>query len=367
MRNLGYSSLLLTASLVVTSACSKKDESSGDTAAKKDDGGAKVDDKKTGDAGKAGGGTADVKTDAVKAPEQPTGGIAATATQLAAVGTPAAALALIPDQAQFILGLSVGSIMSSPFYKLAEAEMNADPEVQKMLTTVKDCGLDPNKLENVVVGIHTDENFVIVMVGEGLGEDQKAQCLLSKLQESAGEGTAGQVVTENGKKSIQFSKGRAYLVDGRTLALTTTAWDSALVSLMDGQGSPAVSNSKKDLFAKVNTNASMWGVATIPAELAGMAPMLGAPAEFASVQSVTGSLDLSTGAAVNVVAGFTSEDAAKSVTTQLQALLAEASKSSPELSSLSQTVKIEAAGTDVKVAMSASAEEMAKIQAAAPI
>ena len=357
MRNLGYPTFLLAASLVVTSACSKKDENSGDASAKKTDGGdAKVEDKKANEAG----GSGEVKA-------EPTGGLASTATKLAS-GVASNAIGLIPDQAEFIMGLSVGSIMSSPYYKLAEAELNQDPEVAKMLTMVKDCGLDPQKLESVVVGISQDENFVLVMVGEGLGEDAKAKCLIDGVQKSAGEGAAGEVATENGKKSIQFAKGRAYLVDGRTLALTTTAWDSALVSLIDGTGSSAIGNSKKDLFAKTNTGATMWGLANIPPELAGMAPMFGAPAEFASVKSVTWSLDLVDGAAINVLAGFASEDTAKSVTTQLQALLAEATKEAPpELSGMIKSVKIEAVGTDVKVAMSATAEEMAKLQAAAPI
>jgi len=96
--------------------------------------------------------------------------------------------------------------------------------------------------------------------------------------------------------------------------------------------------------------------------------MFGAPAEFASVKSVTGSMDLSSGAAINVLAGFGSEDTAKSVATQLQALVAEASKDAPaELAGVVKSVTIEAAGTDVKIAMSATAEELATIQAAAPI
>jgi hypothetical protein len=352
MRNLGYPTLLLAASLVVTSACSKKDESSGDSDKKTDGGDAKVEDKKAAD----GGGSA-----------EPTGGLASVATK-AASGAVSSGIALIPDQAELILGLSVGSIMSSPYYKLAEAELNQDPEGAKMLTMVKDCGLDPQKLESVVVGISQDENFVLVMVGEGLGEDAKAKCLIDGVQKSAGEGPAGEVATENGKKSIKYAKGRAYLVDGRTLAMTTTAWDSALVSLIDGTGSSAIGGSKKDLFAKTNTGATMWGLANIPPELAGLAPAFGAPAEFASVKSVTGSIDLVDGAAINVIAGFTSEDTAKSVVTQLQALItAASSEAPPEVAGMIKSVKIEAAGTDVKVAMSATAEELTKLQAVAPI
>lgn len=360
MRNLGYPTLLtrrpaaeclLAASLLVTTACSKKDESS-DSDKKADGGDAKVDDKKAADA-KSGGGS--------------TGGLASAATK-AATGATSSGIALIPDQAELIMGLSVGTIMASPYYKLAEAELNKDPEVAKMLTMVKDCGLDPQKLESVVVGISQDENFVLVMVGEGLGEDAKAKCLIDGVQKSAGKGAAGEVETTNGKKSLTYAQGRAYLVDGRTLAMTTTAWDGALVSLIDGTGSSAIGGSKKDLFAKTNTGATMWALANIPPELAGMIPMFGAPAEFASVKSVTGSIDLVDGAAINVSAGFTSEDAAKSVVTQLQALVAVATgEVPPEFAGVVKSLKIEAAGTDVNVALSATPDELAKLQAAAPL
>jgi hypothetical protein len=187
------------------------------------------------------------------------------------------------------------------------------------------------------------------------------------VQQQAGKsGEVGQVVEQDGRKTIQFSEGRAYLVDGRTLVLATTAWDSAVTSLIDGKGTPASTNSKKDLFAKVNTSASVWGVATIPAELAGMAPMFGAPAEFASVQSVVGSLDLTTGVSIDVVAGFNSAETASSLALQLKTLMTEGTQGAPaEVSGMVEKIKIEAVGTDVKIAMSATLDEITKIQAMA--
>jgi hypothetical protein len=370
MRFPGYSTLLLTASLVVAPACTKKDETSGETAAKKESGGGdevKTEDKKTDDGGAAkstGGGE--------KLGEQPAGaggGIVSAgsgAAKLAVGGFPSS-VTLIPDQAEFILGISVGSIMSSPIYALASAELAQDPDIQGVINILKNCNVDAAKLESIVVGAAKDENFVAVMIGEGVGEDANASCIIKGVQKQAGDPEIADVVTQDGKKMIQFTDGRAYLVDGRTLALATTAWEGALGELIDGKGTPAVSNSKKDLFAKVNGAASIWGVAVVPPELASMGAMFGAPAEISTVQTVTGSVDLSSGAAINMLAGFASEDAAKSVATWMQTMLGEATKDAPaEVAGVVKSVKIEAAGKDVTVAMTATMDDINKA-AAAPI
>ena len=360
MRTLGYSSLLLAASLVVAPACSKKEETSGDAAAAKKDGEAKDGDKKD----------AAAKTDEsapAKAEADPAGGVAAAAgdsAKLAAGGFPSA-ISLIPEQAQLIVGLSPKGITGSPVYAMMAKELENDSEFQDALSAFKDCGLTPDNFESVVVGLNMDENFVAVITGEGIGEDKNASCLIKNIQKQAGDAQIADVVTQDGKKLIQFTDGRAYLVDARTLAITTTAWESAVDGLVGGKGSSAASGSKKDLFAKVDGNATIWGVADVPAELAPMAALLGAPAEFSSVKQVTGSIDLSNGAAVKLLAGFASEDTAKSVHEQLTALLAEAKKEAPaEVSAIVDSVKFEAKGTDLTVSMSATMDDITKAQAA---
>jgi hypothetical protein len=371
MRFPRYSTLLLTTTLVVAPACTKTDEKSGDSAAQKDGGGGEVkpEDKKTD------GGGAEVKpTDNQQAKigeAKPTdaGGIVSAgsgAAKLAVGGFPSS-VTLIPDQAEFILGISLGSIMSSPLYALAAAELSQDQDIQGVLNIFKNCNLDPAKLESVVVGASKDENFVAVMIGEGVGEDANASCVIKGVQKQAGDPEIADVITQDGKKMIQFTDGRAYLVDGRTLALATTAWEGALGELIDGKGTPAASNSKKDLLAKVNGGASIWGVAVVPPEMAAMGAMIGAPAEFSSATTLAGSVDLSSGAAINMLAGFGSEDAAKAVATWMQTMLAEGTKDAPpELAGVVKSVKIEAVGKDVSLSMTSTMDDISKA-AAAPI
>lgn len=366
MRSLGYSTLLA-ASLVVAPACSKKDEASGDAAAK---------DAKAGEAGDAKAGEKQAEAPAVDQAKptveaKPIGeggllGAAATAAPIIVAGFPSS-IALIPDQAQFVVGLSPKSITGSPVYALAAAELAGDPDFQSALSTFKDCGLNPDTFESVVVGASMTEDFVAVIIGDGIGEDKNASCVIKNIQKLAGDAQVADVVTQAGKKLIQFTDGRAYLVDDRTLAIVTTAWESAVGELLDGKGTGAAAASKKDLFTKVNGAASVWGVADLPPEIVGMAPLLGAPPEFTDIKSVTGSIDMSSGAAVQALAVFGSADKAKSVASQLQAMLGLATgEVPPELGNVVKSIKIEAVGTDLKISMSATMDDINAAKAAAP-
>jgi hypothetical protein len=361
MRTLGYSTLLLATSLVVAPACSKKDETS--DAAAKADGGKEASKEETAKTGDTPAGDAK-PADAQPTPEGGLAGAAGGSAQLAAGGFPSA-ISLVPEQAQFVLGISPKGITGSPIYAMMAKELDNDPEFQKALSAFKDCGLDPATFESVVVGVSMDENFVAVITGAGIGEDKNASCVIKNIQKQAGDSQLAEVVNQNGKKLIQFTDGRAYLVDARTLAITTTAWEGTVDGLVGGTGTPAATGSKKDLFAKVDGSATIWGVADVPAELAGMAALFGAPSEFSSIKQVTGSVDLSSGAAVKMLAGFTSEATATKVTTQLQAMLAEAAKAAPaELAPMIGTVKIASAGADMTMSMSASMDDITKAQAA---
>lgn len=272
-------------------------------------------------------------------------------------GASADAVKLIPDEAEFIVGLNPKAITASEAYKSVQADIENEPDFKEMMTTAESCGVKPTEFDAIVVGANQAEDFVAVIVGDGIGEDDNAVCVIKAVQKASGEEEVAEVTKDGGKKIIQFTDGRAYLVNKNMLALATTAWEDKVGELIDGKGSPAVDNSKKDLYSKVDTKAAMWFLANIPPELAGMAAM--AAPEAAEVKTAAGSIDLSKGAAVNFVAGFDSEDKAKAVVTKLQELFDGVKGGAPkELAGVIESVKIEASGTDVKVSVSATTEEI---------
>jgi hypothetical protein len=281
-------------------------------------------------------------------------------------GANADAVKLIPDEAEFVVGLNPKAITGSEVYKQFSAEIEKEAEFKEAMSAFEECGLKPTEFDAVVVGANQAEEFVAVIVGDGIGEDDNASCVIKNIQKMSGEDEAADVTKEDGKKVIQFTDGRAYLVNKNMLALATTAWEDKVGELIDGKGSPAIENSKKDLYGKVDAKAAVWFIAEVPAELAGMAAM--AAPEASEVKNVAGSVDLSKGAAVDFVAGFDSEDKAKAVAEKVQGMFDGVKGEAPkELAGVVESVKIEASGSDVKFAVSASIDDINAVKEMAPM
>jgi hypothetical protein len=281
-------------------------------------------------------------------------------------GASADAVKLIPDEAEFIIGLSPKAITSSEAYKSISTELEAEEDYKEMISAFEGCGLKPTEFDAIVIGANQAEDFVAVIVGDGIGEDDNATCIIKALQKAAGDEEIAEVTKVDGKKVIEGTDARAYLVNKNMMAMATTAWQDKVGELIDGKGSPAIENSKKDLYGKVDTKAAMWFLADIPPELAGMAAM--AAPEAAEVKTAAGTIDLSKGAAVNFIAGFDSEDKAKAVAAKLQELFDSVKGEAPkELAGVVESTKIEASGTDVKVSVSATTDEITAAKSVAPL
>lgn len=281
-------------------------------------------------------------------------------------GASADAVKLIPDEAEFIIGLSPKAITSSEAYKSVSAEIEAEEDYKEMITAFEGCGLKPTEFDAIVIGANQAEEFVAVVVGDGIGEDDNAVCVIKALQKLGGDAEAAEVTKVDGKKVIEGTDARAYLVNKNMMAMASTGWQDKVGELIDGKGSAAIDNSKKDLYGKVDTKAAMWFLAAVPPDLASMAAM--AAPEAADVKTAAGTVDLSKGAAINLLAGFDSEDKAKAVAEKLQGLFDGVKGEAPkELAGMVESVKIEASGSDVKISVSATTEELTAAKAVAPI
>ncbi|MCA9681780.1 MAG: hypothetical protein KC431_23380 [Myxococcales bacterium] len=276
-------------------------------------------------------------------------------------GASADAVKLVPDEAEFIVGMNPKAITGSEVYKAFSEDMEKEDDYKEMMKVFEDCNLKPTEFDSVVVGATAKEDFVAVVVGAGVGKDENASCVIKGIQKMGGEEEAAEVSTNEGKKIIQFEDGRAYLVNDNMLALTTTSWETKIGELIDKKGTPAVENSKKDLFSKVDSKAAMWFVANVPAEVAGMGAMLGAP-EIADVKTAIGSVDLSKGVALNFVAGFGDEAKAKAVAEKINGMVTEMKNipDAKEFENVTNSLKIEAAGGDVNFAVSATMDDINK-------
>ena len=222
-------------------------------------------------------------------------------------GANAEAVKLIPDEAEMIIGMNPKAISESELYKAFGSEMEKESDFKEAMSAFKDCGLEPKNIEAVVVGVKaSSEDFVAIVGAEGIGKDETASCIIKNIQKMNGDEQVADVTKDSGHKIIQFTDGRAFLVNDNMLALATTSWEDKIGELIDGKGTPAIDNGKKDLYGKVDTKAAVWFLADVPSEMAGGAAML-AP-EATKVKTVIGSLDFSKGLAVDMVAGFGSAE-----------------------------------------------------------
>jgi hypothetical protein len=278
-------------------------------------------------------------------------------------GASADAVKLVPDEAEFIVGLNPKTITGSELYKQFSSEFEKEEDFKEAMSSFEECGLKPTEFDAVIVGANQAEDFVAVIVGDGIGEDDNASCIIKNIQKMSGEEEVADVTKEDGKKIIQFTDGRAYLVNNNMLALSTTAWEAKIGELIDGKGTPAIENSKKDLYGKVDSKAAVWFIADVPTELAGMAAA--AAPEATEVKTVVGTVDLSKGVAIDLIAGFPDEAKATATATKLQeAFDGLKGMAPPELGGVVESVKIEASGSDVKVGVSASMEDITAAKAA---
>lgn len=281
-------------------------------------------------------------------------------------GASADAVKLVPDEAEFIIGLSPKAIGESELYKSFAPEFEKEDDYKEMVAIFEDCGLKPFEFEAVVVGANQGGEFVAVIAGDSVGKKDEAVCVIKNVQKQAGDEQIADVVKEGGKNVINFTDGRAYLVNDNMLALATTDWQDAVGELIDGKGKPAIDNSKKDMMGKVDTKKAIWFVASVPAELAGMAAMAGP--EVTEVKTVAGSFDLSKGVAIEFVAGFEAEDKAKAAADKLQSLFDQAKGETPaDLKGMTESVKIEASGSDVKLSASASMDDVNAVKSQIPM
>ncbi len=273
-------------------------------------------------------------------------------------GASADAVKLIPDEAEMVIGMSPKAITSSEVYKQFGEEIEKEQDFKDAMKAFEDCGVNPKEFDALVIGVKaSSEDFVAVFVGAGVGKDDNASCAIKQIQKMNGDEEAADVTKDGGKKIIQFTDGRAYLVNDDMLAMATTAWQDKVGELIDGKGTPAIEGSKKDLYGKVDTKAAVWFFADVPAEMAGMAAM--AAPEASKVKTVAGSVDLSKGVALDMVAGFGSEDDAKAVAEMAQKTLTDFKPMIPAgMSGMVESIKIEAAGTDVKMAASATMDDI---------
>jgi hypothetical protein len=284
--------------------------------------------------------------------------IALAACNMAGGGAEAAKL--VPDGAKMIAGINVKALMTSKLYTDNKAMIEQDEDAKEALAAMKECNLDPEKLESAVIGADDKEHFVAVISGEGIGVEANLKCIGDKVKEKTGK-EPFVIEDKDGKKVLNMDGGEAFghLVSDKMLAVAHKDWDAQLLERIDGKGTAAVDGSLKDWYGKAPKDKHVWFAASSPA--AAGAGDLGPAAE---AKGVWGGLDLGDGLAIEVAAAFENAEKATSVAAEAQKGFDEV-KGMAGMIGVPQTVvdsvKIEAKDTDLSVTARATKEELDQI------
>lgn len=274
-------------------------------------------------------------------------------------GGAADAAKLIPDGAQMIAGINVKALMTSKLYTDNKEMFEKEEEAKEALAAMKECNLDPEKLDSAVIGGDDKEHFVAVITGEGIGVEANLQCMGDKIKEKTGE-DAWTIEDKDGKKVLNIDGGEAFghLVSDKMLAVADKEWDAKLLELLDGKGTAAVDGSLKDFYAKAPKDKHIWFAAQTPADAASD---LGPAGE---AKGAWGGIDLSSGLALEVGAAFENAEKATAVAGEAQKGFDEAKGMAGMIGipqTVVDTVKIEAKDADLNVSASATQEELDQI------
>lgn len=263
-----------------------------------------------------------------------------------------AALKFAPKTTSGVIALNVERVKGSPAYKAFMDMASKDSEFNEMLKMAKDkFGLDLEKdVSSLVIilpnNVH-EEQFIAIANGKF---DQK-KIAAAAVAEGGKETTiAGQPVIEapGGEKVAMAFVGSHAMIGTK---------DTVTAALSDG-GAMGAGISK--LIGSVDAGKDVWVALEIPAALKGLDPSL------KDINSLTASLDLSSGVGLKLAVDTASADQAKGLVEMANMGLAEAAKD-PSVAAMGLAAavgrtKISNSGSTINVDISITSAEVETIQ-----
>lgn len=295
-------------------------------------------------------------------PSGPTGAAGASAIAPAKGGLNRA-LAAMPKDSEFIIGLDFGKLRGSELFKKYAPMLmaKASGDLAKFKAT---CGFDPmEKLSGVIVGAKGRQMDQATIFVRGFERGPAMDCLKKR---EASEKAAGKpaVLTVDGDY-VEYTEDadpnealRMMWVDDQTALLIkagdATAGKDVLVAAAAAKDGDGLTGSKAftDLLAKTHTGSALWFVAKGDAPALSMAAMV-------KFKAIYGSVDVGAGINGEFRLWMSSADEAKSTAGELSKQL-EQVKSSPFGGMLSD-VSVKSDGEDVVTRVKLSQDQLTQI------
>lgn len=281
-------------------------------------------DKKTPAAGSAGSAGSATAAPGSAAPGSAAAGSAAPA-EAAGSGAvaPAAApatgdhLGLLPKDSEIVLGINVQQLQKSALWKqFVEPQMAKNADFVTKMQQFKDkCGFDPMaSITSVSAGLKAaGDNADGIVVFSGLDKTKSLTCLDKNKAEMEKDGTS--YTTDGDVTLIKNKKGEtvaAHFVNDTTLVMGVGALGNTAAVKAAAAGTSTLKSSPQfvDMYGKINTSDSMWGLANCASKA--LADLKKANI---SCKAIFGSVNVTDGITTDVRIRATSPDQASTIET----------------------------------------------------
>lgn len=272
---------------------------------------------------------------------------------------------LIPSAADIVGRLGPRQLMSSGVWSVLGPDIESEPDFDEALSVFRDCNVAPDLIDGVHLGFEIDtEDFVVVVTMPGIGRPELASCVLDGLQRMAESSEPIEISAYAGLTSVEFSDGRAYLVNDDELVVTTLAWQDEVARLIRCEGAPALGTVFHDLALEVDLSAGGWIVGALPPELASFLAMAGISTQ--GELRFTVQLGFDSGFVYRFSATMHSVDGAASAAETLrQSISGMIPSAPPEARPLLERISVDAVGPKLWVSGWIGVDELAQMKASA--
>lgn len=257
-------------------------------------------------------------------------------------GESATILNYLPKDSATLIGFSWAKLRSSAFFK--KIEDKALGEARSTIAQVKEtCGIDlVNDINTMVLALGEDPDDQSKIFAAVKGNFDKAK--IDSCTEKLGIQKDGAIEAEGGKLYTYWP--------ANDMVIVSTVNDSEAIKKAIEGGNVSQNDALMKMVNKVDSSATIWGAALIPAEAAGM---LGG---MASPKSGYGSLSVDSGMSANIGVVFGNEEEAKNASMMLSMGLSTAKQQAAPFKDILDAVSSEQSGDTIVVKVKLSAEQI---------
>ena len=284
----------------------------------------------------------------------------AEAAPPAACRVPADASSLVPDGAEFMASANLKKLAKSPIYKDAKSKMRNDPEVRRTLDGLDACKLGLDDLERVTIGGSRNDEFVMIVEGDGIGSSAMLTCVAKQLAPKTPASMFAPAVS-GCISGLDMGDGAGFVLDRRHLVFVSKGWKGKVQKRLGGSGRAASNGSLKSAVRNARRAAPLWFAVDVKQPIdTGMGKY--------DIDGVGGGVDLSRGLHLDLAAHFRSSSEAGQLRQELEGYRAMALMMGPSMgipADVIQNVKVEGKGADLGLSVDLTESQIKQLEQAA--